>query len=223
MTDKELLQLFEKPEDEKEYLEFMFSKGKKQIMEKVIQTEQFKEFFPKMITEDDEHWGYFGKNDVEKTLGSYMSWLGYLSDDSFNVTQDGDNFETQAQPFTFNGERYWLITMFGQGSVSWIIDDKTFVKEYNIKLLNSNMTGNIGSLDLKPNLNEISGIVDTETDGKKFAIGTRNQATGFVLNFGNRSCLLFTGDVMPIDLRQFNFDEFESIEINGNKFVREVK
>ena len=69
-------------------------------------------------------------------------------------------------------------------------------------------------------LNSITGVVDAETDGKKFAIGTKNQATGFVLNFGNRSCLLFTGDVMPIDLRQFNFDEFESIEINGNKFVR---
>ena len=69
----------------------------------------------------------------------------------------------------------------------------------------------------------ITGVVDTETEGKNFAIGTKNQATGFVLNFGNKSCLLFTGDVMPIDLRKFNFDEFESIEINGNRFVREVK
>jgi hypothetical protein len=72
-----------------------------------------------------------------------------------------------------------------------------------------------------PNANIITGIVDTETDGKKFAIGTKNNATGFVLNFGNRSCLLFTGNVAPIDLRQFNFDEFTSIEINGNKFVKE--
>ena len=79
------------------------------------------------------------------------------------------------------------------------------------------------TFDFTPNLNDITGVVDTETDGKKFAIGTKNQATSFVLNFGNRSCLLFTDDIMPIDLRKFNFDEFTSIEINGNKFIREVK
>lgn len=67
----------------------------------------------------------------------------------------------------------------------------------------------------------ITGIVDTETNGKRFAIGTKNNATKLVLNFGNKSCLLFTGGVMPIDLRQFNFDEFTSIEINGNRFVKE--
>ena len=77
------------------------------------------------------------------------------------------------------------------------------------------------SISFTPNLNVITGIVDTESGGKKFAIGTKNNTTGFVLNFGNRSCLLFTGDIHPIDLRQFNFDEFESIEINGNKFVKE--
>ena len=69
----------------------------------------------------------------------------------------------------------------------------------------------------------ITGIFDTATSGKEFAIGTKNQATGFVLNFSNKSCLLFTGDAMPIDLRQFNFDEFTSIEINGNKFVKEIQ
>ena len=77
------------------------------------------------------------------------------------------------------------------------------------------------SISFTPNLNVITGVVDTETNGKIFAIGTKNQVTGFVLNFSNKSCLLLTGDTMPIDLRQFNFDEFTSIEINGNKFVKE--
>lgn len=67
----------------------------------------------------------------------------------------------------------------------------------------------------------ITGIYDAATNGKKLAIGTKTNVTSFVLNFGDRSCLLFMGDIQPIDLRQFNFDEFTSIEINGNKFVKE--
>ena len=68
----------------------------------------------------------------------------------------------------------------------------------------------------------IIGIVDTETKSKRFAIGTKNHNDTFVLNFKDRSCLLLFGDCHPIDLRQFNFDEFTSIEINGNKFVKEI-
>ena len=68
---------------------------------------------------------------------------------------------------------------------------------------------------------DVIGIIDTETNGRKFAIGTKNHSDAFVLNFSDRSCLLFFGGCQPIDLRQFNFDEFTSIEINGNKFVRE--
>ena len=79
------------------------------------------------------------------------------------------------------------------------------------------------TFDFTPDLNSITGVVDTETDGKKFAIGTKNHADTFVLNFKDSSCLLFMGDIQPIDLRKFNFDEFTCIEIKGNKFVREVK
>ena len=68
---------------------------------------------------------------------------------------------------------------------------------------------------------DVIGIIDTETNGKKFAVGTKNHSDTFVLNFSDMSCLLFFGDCQPIDLRKFNFDEFTSIEINGNKFVRE--
>lgn len=67
----------------------------------------------------------------------------------------------------------------------------------------------------------VIGIMDTETNGKKFAIGIKNHSDTFVLNFSDRSCLLLFGDCSPIDLRKFNFDEFTSIEINGNKFVKE--
>lgn len=134
MTNKELLQLFEKPEDEKEYLEFMFGDGKKHIMEKVIQTSQFKKFFPRMIKHDDEHWAYFGKDDVEKTLGSHMSWLGYLSENKEPLSVENvngeNNFEMFAKPFNFNEQKYWVISMYGQGSITWICDDKEFFENY---------------------------------------------------------------------------------------------
>lgn len=67
----------------------------------------------------------------------------------------------------------------------------------------------------------IMGIVDTETKGNKFAIGTKNHNDTFVLNFKDRSCLLLVRDCHPIDLRQFNFDNIKCIEINGNKFFKE--
>lgn len=67
----------------------------------------------------------------------------------------------------------------------------------------------------------ISGIVDTKTRGRELAIGTKNHSDTFVLNFRDRPCLLLFGDCQPIDLRQFNFDKFTSIEINGNRFVKE--
>ena len=67
---------------------------------------------------------------------------------------------------------------------------------------------------------DIIGTVDTKTGGKAFAIGIKDQHKGFVLNFGEDSCVLLTG-LGQIDFRKFNFDEFEFIEINGNRFVRE--
>lgn len=136
MTDKELLQLFEKPEEETEYLKFMFGDGKKKVMEKVITTEQFRTFFPRMIERDDEHWLYFG-TDVEKAIGSRLSWLSYLSTNNkpFDVKYavGETNFYMQAQPFIYEDKKYWVVTMFGQGSVSWVEDEETFLKNYILK------------------------------------------------------------------------------------------
>lgn len=209
MTDKELLQLFEKPEDEKEYLEFMFGDGKKHIMEKIIATDQFKKFFPEMIKHDDEHWAYFGKNGVEKTLGSHMSWLGYLSDNKEPLpvknANGENNFDMFAQPFTFNGERYWVVSMYGQGSISWVYDDKEFFQYYIVEFPDTGIK--MGKLTVDP----------------ENAIGTlssKNHADTLVLNWGDSSCMLLMGNSNPLDMRQFNFSDFTSIELNGVKFVR---
>ena len=68
------------------------------------------------------------------------------------------------------------------------------------------------------------GRYDTETCGKNFAIGTAQlnpgYEKGFILNMANGSYMLLA-DWNVVDLRKFNFDEFDYIEINGNKFVRE--
>ena len=69
------------------------------------------------------------------------------------------------------------------------------------------------------------GRYDTETCGKNFAIGTAQlnpgyDEKGFILNMANGSYMLLA-DWNVVDLRKFNFDEFDYIEINGNKFVRE--
>ena len=69
------------------------------------------------------------------------------------------------------------------------------------------------------------GTYDTETGGKNFAIGTSQlnpgDAKGFILNMGSGSYMLLA-DFTIVDLKKFNFDEVDYIEINGNKFVREA-
>ena len=207
MTDKELLQLFEKPEDEKAYLEFMFGDGKKRIMEKVIQTSQFKKFFNRMIKYDDEHWAYFGKNEVEKTLGSYMSWLSYLSEYKDPLPCKNANGEKNVftQPFTFNRERYWVVSMYGQGSITWIYDDKEFFQNYLVEF--PKIGAEIGKLDLNPK--------------EPYAtLSSKNHDDTLVLNWGDSSCVLIMDNFNILDFRKIPFDKLTCIELNGLKFVR---
>lgn len=209
MTDKELLQLFEKPEDEKEYLEFMFGDGKKYIMENVIQTPQFKKFFPKMIKDNDEHWAYFGKNDVEKTLGSHMSWLGYLSDNKeplpIKNANGENNFDMFAQPFIFDGERYWVVSLYGQGSTTCIYDDKEFFQNYVVEF---------------PKINAEIGKLIIESENAIKTLSLKNHDDTLVLNWGDSSCVLIMDNFNILDLRKIPFDKLTCIELNGVKFVR---
>ena len=209
MTDKELLQLFEKPEDEKEFIEFNFGDGKKHIMEKVIQTSQFKKFFPEMIKQDDEYWAYFGKNDIEKTLGSHMSWLGYLSDNKDPLpcknANGGNNFDMFAHPFTFNGEKYWTISMYSQGSITWIYDDKEFFENYVVEFPDTGVK--MGKLTVEPET-----VIGT--------LSSKHHDDTLVLNWGDSSCVLIMDNFNILDLRKIPFDKLTCVELNGVKFVR---
>lgn len=210
MTDKELLQLFEKPEDEKAYLEFMFGDGKRHIMEKVIQTPQFKEFFPKMIEQDDEYWCYHG-DEIEVAIGSRLSWLSYLSEQkepySIEYTVGETNFPMHAYSFTFDNKKYWLITIIGQGATNWIMSEDKFFETYIIKLPNNHTIGNL--------------TIEPET-----AIGTlssKNHDDTLVLNWEDSSCVLIMDNFNILDLRKIPFDKLTCIELNGFRFVKEVK
>lgn len=209
MTNKELLQLFEKPEDEKAYLEFMFGDGKKHIMEKIIATDQFREFFPEMIKHSDEYWDCFGKNDVEKILGNHMSWLGYLSDNKDPLpckNINGENsFDMFTQLFTFNGERYWVVSIYGQGSTTWICNDKEFFENYIVEFPDTGMK--MGKLIVEP-----ENVIGT--------LSSKHHADTFVLNWGDSSCVLIMDNFNILDLRKIPFDKLTCVELNGVKFVR---
>ncbi len=135
MTDKELLDLFIEPnyENTKEYMNFLFGDGKKTIMEKIIATDQFREFFHSCVNSgnDGEHYAYFHKNEVEEALGTHLSWLSYIAEKPISVNKEGDYFPIQAEAFYFEDKRYWLITMTGQGASSWVIDDTKFSEIYD--------------------------------------------------------------------------------------------
>lgn len=210
MTDKELLQLFEKPEDEKEHLEFMFGDGKKHIMEKIIQTSQFKEFFPRMIEQDDEYWCYHG-DEIEIAIGSRLSWLSYLSEqkEPYNIKYaiGETNFPTHAYSFSFDNKRYWLITIIGQGAVSWVVSEDKFFETFIIEF--PDIGAEMGKL-----------VIDPEN-----AIGTlsfKNHADTLVLNWGDSSCVLIMDNFNIVDLRKIPFDKLTCVELNGVKFTREV-
>ena len=82
-------------------------------------------------SKDDEWYLYSGETELDKELGSRISWFAGLStEENRDVTPSGDIFATVAQPFMFEKKIYWICTCFGQGAVSWIMTDEAFEREY---------------------------------------------------------------------------------------------
>lgn len=92
---------------------------------------QFKEWLEREmvngISHDDEYYLY--SDDVmNKELGARISWFTSLSDaEAVNIS---GSFYTEAQWFLYEGEKYWVVTMCGQGAVSWLMSDEKFMEEY---------------------------------------------------------------------------------------------
>lgn len=96
---------------------------------------QFKEWFTKELADGcsctDEWLLYQGQDEIARELGSRLSWLGTIATDKeINVSEPDDYFPTFAQPFELYGDKYWLLTVVGQGAVSWIMSDIKFHEEF---------------------------------------------------------------------------------------------
>lgn len=103
---------------------------------------QFKEWFSKLFNENgcsqsDEHYAYLGETDIDKELGSRLSWFN--SWDCFGVAEhielsdENDSFPLYAYAFSYGNEKYWVLTLVGQGAISWLMTDEAFNKEYKNK------------------------------------------------------------------------------------------
>lgn len=82
------------------------------------------------VSRDDEYYAYFGKTEVEKTIGSRLSFLSYLSVDTDEYREDLTGlFPEMAQSFHYKGAKYWVNTVLGQGASSVLYSDAKF-QEY---------------------------------------------------------------------------------------------
>ena len=95
---------------------------------------QFKEWIER-ITEDgssctDEYYSYQAEG-IDEALGSRISWLAGLSNvRPIDITRTYDTFCCIAQEFDYEDKKYWVVTMAGQGAVSWLMTDDAFKEEY---------------------------------------------------------------------------------------------
>lgn len=78
---------------------------------------------------DDEHYNYMTTG-FDNEIGGRLSFLPYVDQNSMHVDLESGAFPMCADSFFMNGKRYWVVTMMGQGAVSWIYTDETFTKEF---------------------------------------------------------------------------------------------
>lgn len=79
----------------------------------------------------------------------------------------------------------------------------------------------VGSSSIIPKSQQFeTGLVELDPKDTDFSVGAKFHSDTLVLNWGEGSCILLMGNLQPLDLRQIDFSEFTSIEINGNKFIK---
>ena len=104
---------------------------------------QFREWFYKIFNESgysqsDEHYAYLGETEIDKELGSRLSWFStweyFGVIEHLELSDKDDDFPLYAHAFNYGKEKYWVLTMVGQGSISWLVTDEAFRKEYMNKV-----------------------------------------------------------------------------------------
>jgi hypothetical protein len=100
---------------------------------------QFRDWFDRIFdtngySETDEHYAYLGKTKVDKELGSRLSWFDtwecFGTVEHLTLSDENDSFPLYAHAFSYGKKKYWVLTVVGQGSVSWLMTDAAFRKEY---------------------------------------------------------------------------------------------
>lgn len=96
---------------------------------------QFKEWFYKAFNENgrsqsDEYYAYQGETGVDKELGSRLSWFSSWDGEHLTLSGEDDFFLLYADAFNYDDKKYWVLTMVGQGAISWLMTDEAFRKEY---------------------------------------------------------------------------------------------
>ena len=98
---------------------------------------QFKAWFSKLFNENghsqtDEHYAYLGETDIDKELGSRLSWFSSWScfGELEHIELEDDFFPLYADAFSYDNKKYWVLTMVGQGAISWLMTDEAFRIEY---------------------------------------------------------------------------------------------
>ena len=134
MTDKEFVYELTKPIEKCFLLPYLEHEERIHILS---QEPQFKDWLLRVTedgwSENDEWFLYNGKTELDKELGSRISWLSALCEEEpIDIKTMDDYFPGQAQWFDYEGERYWIITYFGQGALSWLMTDEVFRDEYKI-------------------------------------------------------------------------------------------
>lgn len=100
---------------------------------------QFRDWFNKAFNDDghsetDEHYAYCGETEIDKELGGRLSWLRCLKcfgkSEHITLSDENDFFPLYADAFDYGEKKYWVLTTVGQGSISWLMTDEAFRKEY---------------------------------------------------------------------------------------------
>lgn len=135
MTDEQFIYELTKPVSEDCFLPFLEHDER---IRKLSKEPQFKAWMIKHTeagySHDDEWFLYSDEPELDRELGSRISWFTGLSDTpSVDITEKGSCFPMFAQPFEYDGHHFWVVTMIGQGAISWIMTDILFQQEYGNK------------------------------------------------------------------------------------------
>lgn len=98
---------------------------------------QFKVWFSNLFNENghsqsDEHYTYHSENEIDRELGCRLSWFGTWDGEYVILSEEDADFPEHATSFWYEGKKYWVLTLEGQGAISWLLTDEAFKKEFEV-------------------------------------------------------------------------------------------